>query len=80
MKQRGIELSASTPGTCNVIKKLFADLEKQKYGIFTPEHIRQLCTAGVQPVPDHEVIAQIAALKKSRASHAFIRQSRQFGV
>lgn len=64
IKQRGLELAATTPGTGNVVKKLFAELETQDYGHFSPINIRQLCVAGIQPLPDREAIAQTILIKE----------------
>lgn len=59
LKERSLELSATTIGTTNVIKKLFAELQNQDYGVFSPQMIYQICKAGIQPSPDKEAFNHI---------------------
>jgi len=63
MKRRGDEIAQTTPGITNTIKKLFTELEQQKYGTFGPDTIACFNEMGVNPIPDYEAIGLLQAIK-----------------
>ena len=63
MQQRGVEIAGETPGITNTIRRLFTELEKQKYGKFTDTAINCFNEMGVNPVPDREALSLLQKVK-----------------